>query len=99
MPLIDLSLVTKTLTNVIEQVFTMLGYPQQTVSSLPPDLLKGQRALGLYLYHAEEHPTFKNSPPPGTDPSQPPSRFTSLGLNLYYQLTARSDVQETGSDI
>jgi hypothetical protein len=101
MPLLDLSLVTKSLTTVIEQVLKAspeaTKYTPLTVSSLPPNKLTGDHTVGLYLYHAEEHPSFKNAPPAGGD--VPPVRFTELGLNLYYQLTAHSDILETSAEM
>jgi Pvc16 N-terminal domain len=101
MPLLDLSLATKTLTNVIEQVLKASPeapkYTPLSVTTLPPDKLTGEHTLGLYLYHAEEHPTFKNAPPAGLD--MPAVRFTPLGLNLYYQLTAHSEIADTGAEM
>jgi hypothetical protein len=101
MPLLDLSLVTKTLANVIEQVLKASPeapkYTPLTVSTLPPDRANGDHTVGLYLYHAEEDPSFKNAPPAALD--APPVRFTPLGLNLYYQLTARSDIRDTGAEM
>lgn len=101
MPLLDLSLVTKTLTNVIEQVLKASPeapkYTPLTVSTLPPDRAGGDHTVGLYLYHAEENAAFKNATPPGID--VPPVRFTPLGLNLSYQLTARSDIRDTGAEM
>ncbi|HVN63329.1 MAG TPA: Pvc16 family protein, partial [Candidatus Binataceae bacterium] len=101
MPLLDLSLVSKTMTNVIEQVLKASPeapkYTPLSVTTLPPDKLTGDHAIGFYLYHAEEHPTFKNPEPAGLD--VPPVRFTPLGLNLYYQLTAHSDIRDTGAEM
>ena len=54
-----------------------------------PGELKGGNVIGLYLYHLSEDPQYKNLPSPGND--DPPIRYTPMGLNLSYQLTAHSD--------
>lgn len=96
MPLLDLSLVTKTLLNLIDKHIGALPAaekaklsPSWTVSPLPPDTLKGDHAIGVYLYHAVEDPYRKNLPPPG--PDLPPVALTPMGLHLYYQVSAHSD--------
>jgi hypothetical protein len=95
MSLLDLSLVTTTLTNLVSQwikqsplksVLTSLN-----VSPLPPDKLTGNQTLGLYLYAVDENAQYKNVESPVPDPNFP-ERFIPLGLNLYYQLTAHSDL-------
>ena len=99
MALLDLSLVSQTLNKLLElrvkAGLDALG--QSTVSSgliisaLPADKLTGDQTIGLYLYHATEEPYFKNPPPPSLD--QPSVSFRPMGLNLYYQLNAHSDLQ------
>jgi hypothetical protein len=93
MTLLDLSLVTRTLTDLIEaHVAASPVWPAGTTLTLspePPDKLKGDNVLGFYLYHVSEDAHFKNLPPPGND--QPPVRYVPMGLNLYYQLSAHSD--------
>lgn len=97
MTLLNVSLVTKALQKLIETAVTASpAWPTNmllTVSPLPPDQLAGtgDSALGLYLYHLAEDAHFKNLAPPGSD--QPGVRFVSMGLNLFYQLTAHSDQQ------
>lgn len=97
MPLLDLSLVTATLQNVIlrrvraglialNQPATVLS--ALSVSALPTDQLTGDATVGFYLYHATEAPTLKNFPPPSQD--TPPVRYTPMGLELFYQLSAHS---------
>jgi hypothetical protein len=98
MPLLDLSLATQTLKNLLERRvkagLTALGQPAVaaglTVSALPADKLSGDQTIGLYLYHVTEEAQFKNLPPPCSD--QPPVRFSPMGLNLYYQLTTQSEL-------
>jgi hypothetical protein len=97
MPLLDLSLVTSTWQNVIERrVRAGLVALQQpiairnalNVSALPPAQLTGDVTVGFFLYHATESTTLKNISPVTQD--VPPVRYTPMGLNLYYQLSAHS---------
>jgi len=99
MALIDLSSITKALTNLLKYYFmasdiwsTMGTSP--TISPQPPDELSSD-AVGLYLYHISEDNQYKNLPAPGND--IPPVRFVPMGLNLFYQLTAHSTADETGT--
>ncbi|HEX2854249.1 MAG TPA: Pvc16 family protein [Opitutaceae bacterium] len=103
MPLLDLSLVTQTWQNVIQRRvragLTALGLPnpviaQLLVSTLPPDQLSGEVTLGFYLYHAAESSALKNIPPPSQD--TPAVRFTPMGLDLFYQLSAHSSIAGDG---
>lgn len=94
MPLLDISKVSETLKTLIKtHVETSPAWPQGTaleVSLEPPDKLNGngQEAIGLYLYHLSEDPHYKNTPAPGSN--EPPIRYTPMGLNLFYQLSAHS---------
>jgi len=92
--LLDIALVTDTLMNLLRaQIATSPEAPKVSpldVQALPPDRLTGDHTIGLYLYHITEDPHYKNLEPPGLD--VPPVRFTPMGLNLYYQLTAHSDL-------
>ena len=103
MPLLDLSLVTETLVNVIKEQISSpptVVPPQVSVlvSPLPPDKLKGDHTIGVYLYHVVEDAHRKNLPPPG--PDFPPVALTPMGLHLYYQVCAHSDVDgDTGTKI
>ena len=94
MALLDLSQVTRTLVTLLQtHVQTSPVWPpgvQLTVSPDPPDKLTGDNTLGLYLYHAAEDAHNRNLPPSGSD--QPPIRYTPMPLNLYYQLSAHSDL-------
>jgi hypothetical protein len=96
MPLSDLSLVTKTLLNLIDKHIGSLPTTKTakvslwTVLPLPPDKLTGNNAIGVYLYHVVEDAHRKNLPPPG--PDFPPVALTPMGLHLYYQVSAHSDV-------
>ncbi|MGE5806266.1 MAG: DUF4255 domain-containing protein, partial [Ignavibacteria bacterium] len=102
MPLLDLSLVTKTLTNLLEFYFkssriwnTNTGTClSPAISPEPPDELDID-VVGIYLYHISEDSTYKNLPPKGND--IPPVRFIPMGLNLFYQLTAKSSSDGTGT--
>src|SRR5687768_549445 len=100
MPLLDLSLVTSTWHNVIQRRvragLVALNQPATvltalSVSALPPDQLSGDATVGFYLYHATESANLKNIPHAG--PDTPPVRFTPMGLELFYQLTAHSALQ------
>ena len=95
MALLDLSQVTRTLVTLLQtHVQASPVWPpgvQLTVSPDPPDKLSGDNTLGLYLYHVAEDAHYKNLPAPGLD--QPPIRFTPMPLNLFYQLSAHSDLQ------
>jgi hypothetical protein len=92
--LLDVALVTEALLSLIEkQIATSPESAKVTplhVWALPPDKLTGDHTIGLYLYHITEDPHYKNLEPPGLD--RPPVRYTPMALNLYYQLTAHSDL-------
>lgn len=97
MALLDISLVTQTLINLIQ--FRFMASPTWNptgtnntppVSPQPPDILKSE-SVGLYLYHIKEETQNKNISPPGND--NPPVRYIPMGLSLYYQLTAHSNLQ------
>jgi hypothetical protein len=98
MPIFDLSLVTQTLMSLLDKFFTTLPAAEQAkispwnISPLPADALTGDRTLGIYLYHSVEDPFFKNLPPPGQD--FPPVQYSPMGLQLFYQLTAHSELAQ-----
>ncbi len=100
MSLLDISQVTRALITLIDthvQASPVLA-PGTTPSVVPdpPDSLTGDNTIGIYLYHIEENPHNKNALPIGN--SQPPIRHTPMPLNLYYQLSAHSDLTSpTGS--
>jgi Pvc16 N-terminal domain len=85
--LLDLSLVTQAIIALIETRVRLVM--NVDVSPLPPDQLKGEQSIGLYLYHVIEDPHFKNLPPPSSD--EPPIRYSPVGLNLHYMLYGHSD--------
>jgi hypothetical protein len=97
MPILDLSLVTKTLLTLMERRvkagLTKVNQPNVAnnllLSALSTDKLTGDQTIGLYLYHAVESGHTKNPPPVSADLR--PIQFTPMGLELYYQLTAHSD--------
>src|SRR5512135_1466882 len=96
MPLLDLSLVTTSLTNLLTQSLNHSPFASSltklNVSPLPPDKLTGDQTLGFYLYSIEENAQYKNVESLAPDPLFP-ERYIPMGLNLYYQLTAHSDLQ------
>src|ERR1700730_10989270 len=97
MPLLDLSLVTKTILGLLRARVDPLWAslfppvpppPKITYSGLSIDKLTGDQALGFFLYSVGEDPHFKNQPPFYQD--KPPIRFTSMGLVLQYQLISQA---------
>ncbi len=92
MPLLDISEVTSALITVIGSAFqppTAWNLPMSvpTIYPEPPALLEEPiTGMGMYLYHITEDPHYKNLPAPGQDDI--PIRFTPMGLNLYYHLSA-----------
>ena len=88
MALIDLSLVTSALKNLLEYYFPASGNGEVTVSTLPPDKVT-DKGLGLYLYHVTEESSLRNMPPPGSD--SPPVAYTPMALNLFYQLSPHTE--------
>lgn len=100
MPLLDLSLVTNTWQNVIQRRVRagLVALNQSAsvlsalnVSALSPDQLTGDATLGFFLYHAAESARLKNWPASTAD--TPAVRYTPMGLDLFYQLTAHSGLQ------
>ncbi len=100
MTMLNLSLVTETLGNLVRKYVTSSDqWPPEKelkVSYQPPDKIKGDRVINLYLYHAVENGHYQNTPPPQN--VRDPLRFTPMGLDLYYQLTARSTIGEADSE-
>ena len=90
MTLLDLSQVTKSLVRLLEtKIKPSLGHTFTVVPD-PPESLSGENTLGIYLYHVQEDPFNKNLQSEWTQPTQ--IRFTPMPLNLYYVLTAHSDL-------
>ena len=90
MALLDLSLVTSALVELLKaHIGNSPAWPSTAsaplVTAQPPDQLAA-KTLGVYLYHVSEDSHLKNQPPHGGD--SPPVRFTPMGLQLYYQLSA-----------
>ncbi|MCG8327025.1 MAG: DUF4255 domain-containing protein [Chitinophagales bacterium] len=91
MALSDLSYVTRTLIELLNQSFIVSNAWQATAPTIvpePPSRL-GSNGLGLYLYHVQENAAYKNLPAPGG--SRNAIRFNNLALTLYYQLSANSE--------
>ncbi len=99
MALLDLSLVTETLVNVVrESIEASPAWPAgqvPDVSGLSPDRLAGNNALGIYMYHLSEEAALKSQP----WPNRPlhPIRYSPMGLNLSYVVCGRSDLSEEGT--
>lgn len=96
MTIINLSLVSKTLKKVIENVVISSSAWNKVqgpaVSILPPDKLKAD-SLGLYLYHVCEDPALKNQPPASSSGDPMPVRYTPMALNLHFLLTTDAQVE------
>jgi hypothetical protein len=91
MALLDLSEVTRSVITLIREAFVIspawtLASPPEVLPE-PPIRITGE-GLGFYLYHIQENAHYKNLPSPGRE--QPPLRFTPMAINLYYQLSANS---------
>ncbi len=85
----DLSLVTRSLTNLLASCFSTSKenrVANVSFSSQRPDQLRGN-AVGLYLYHITEDPHYRNLT--ATDNLSAPVRYTPMGLILYYQMVAQ----------
>jgi Pvc16 N-terminal domain len=106
MPLIDLSLVTTTLLNLLRArvdplwlaFFAPAPAPPVTYTAVSPAVAQTvDQAVGMFLYYATEDPHFKNLPPAYRD--QPPVRFTPMGLQLQYQLYVHTGGLGDASDL
>lgn len=96
MALLDISIITRAVINVIKAGFDsstawtgVLGKPD--VLPDPPDR-KDKEGVGFYLYHISENGHYKNMPPLGNDNAS--VKFTPMALNLYYQLSANDKSDE-----
>lgn len=99
MALLDISYVTQTMINLLRESFDTSPAWTGAVPSVlpePPHRIPGtaDNTLGFYLYHITENAHYKNLSASGSD--HPPVRFTPMGLNLYYQLSA-NHVSEEGT--
>lgn len=98
MALLDLSLVTRSLVRLVKLAIESspaFPGPSLTVTSRPPDVLQGDggaNVVSLYLFHATEQAAYKNKTWPGRPNS--PIKYSPLGLDLYYIVTARSDLAD-----
>jgi uncharacterized protein DUF4255 len=94
--LLDVSLVTQTLVSLIDKHIRAspagAGIVQLKVSAEPREELTGPSTVSIYLYHITEEAHYKNAAAVSAD--LPPIRFTPMGLNLFYQLTAHSDTAD-----
>lgn len=90
MALLDLSRVTRTLVTLVREVITAspASPAPLVVTSLPPDKLTEDNSVGIYLYHLSEEAAVKNQPWRGRPDT--PIRYSPLGLNLHYVVTAFS---------
>jgi hypothetical protein len=84
----DLSDVTQALITLLTQnIAIALGQPVNVVAT-PPDRVDDGAAntLSLYMYHLRETAATQNLPGPGSD--RPDIATTSLGMDLFYVITA-----------
>src|SRR5262245_17184687 len=99
MPLLNLALVTQAFTAMLDRYVT--NSPEWnaanvlTVSPLSPDRLAGNHTLGFYLYHFVEDPAYKNPTPLANVDN--PDIFQPMGLQLFYVLTAHSDLPDSNA--
>ena len=98
MALLDISIITRAVINVIKTGFDSssawtgnLNTPD--VLPDPPDR-KDKEGVGFYLYHIQENTHYKNMLPLGNDNA--PVKFIPMALNLYYQLSA-NDKSDDGT--
>ena len=102
MALLDASLVSQALVKLLLNGVTaspeFAKVANLNVSPLSPDRLSGDSTLGMYLYYVEENAQYKN-PPAAVAGSNFPDRFSPMGLNFYYQLTAYSDLDGDGAAV
>ncbi|MDT8999140.1 DUF4255 domain-containing protein [Paucibacter sp. APW11] len=98
MALLDLSLVTRCITTLLEKHIPVFpDWPAGntlTVSAGPPDAVNAANALSFYLYHVREdaHSKSQDWPVPG---DAVPQRFKPMGVTLYYVMTPRSNAADS----
>ncbi|GAB6192454.1 DUF4255 domain-containing protein [Desulfocastanea catecholica] len=96
MSLLDLSLVTRTFTKLLETRIPL--FPEWpagttlTVSAGAPDLVNATYGLSFYLYHVREDAHTKSQDWQADDPV--PQRFKPMGLSLFYVLAPRSNIDD-----
>jgi len=94
MALLDLGLVTRCVTTLLEERLPTFpdwpGAANLVVSAGPPDLVNGAHALSFYLYHLRKD-AHAEAPDWGVGGANP-QRFKPMGLTLYYLLTPRSSI-------
>lgn len=89
MALLDLSLVTKALKNLLKDNVQRLAESSVNVIDLPPEKVEEENrenTLNLHLYHVAEDPYYKNALGPGSD--VPNVAKAPMALSLFYILTA-----------
>lgn len=96
MALLDLSLVTRCFTTLLQERLPTYGeWPAATtllVSAGAPDLVQGPHALSFYLYHVREDAHSKSQDWGADD--RVPQRLRPMGLTLYYLLAPRSNLAD-----
>lgn len=92
MPLLNISLITKTVLALLEARLPLYGeWPGGAIliaSPAPPDLVNGDHALSFYLYHLKEDAHTKSQEWPVDDGV--PLRYRPMGITLNYVLCPRS---------
>lgn len=97
MALINLGLISKTLVGLLQtRIFAAHDWPVGAildVSPGPPDSVKAEYALSLYLYHVREdaHTKAQDWEVSGADV---PLQFKSMGVTLYYVLCPNSNLSD-----
>lgn len=96
MAVVDIADITRAIIKVIDESLKISGHwpPPETlpaITPVPPNKMK-ENGLSFFLYHVQENAANKNMLPLGKD--QPPIRFTPMGLDLYYQLSANHKSDE-----
>ena len=73
------------------------GDNRKLVHPNPPFKENDTVGIGFYLFHIQENLHHKNFPPPGM--GQPPIKYSPMGLNLYYQMTANDELTYTEQEM
>ena len=75
-----------TLRDITETIIKVIKDAVGAATPVLPEILKNDNGIGFYLFHIQENSHYKNYPPQGNDPA--PVKYTPMGLNLFYQMSA-----------
>jgi len=96
MSLLDLSLVTRTVTTLLVERIPMYSdwaaANALSASGGAPDLVNAPHGLSFYLYHVKEDAHTKSQDWQVSDAV--PQRFKPMGLTLYYVMTPKSNLAD-----